>query len=1738
MHPELPGVQGMAAIAELPATMQRLVAEAEKRLHVALEKQLEGMAEAQEHAIAAAQRKAEAAERAAGRLKTELRGAVGSLQQRLQDLEAVVEAAMARPAGGSGAGSGSVMLNLTERLAALETEVPEVRTVAQTSASQSKQMGDLSTDVQRLDSHLQDLRERIIALADKQTQAVGEAAAAQEAATDDALSLILARVAETEERAAERMDGLEARMSALEQRRRWQLPHDEVEPSSSLAPAAALPTVPSTLATPVAAQAAVAAFAAFLGDSGSMECATMAPSASDATPHARAPQMSMLGDEETAAAGGGGVGSQSAAVALSQLDARLTALEEEVHNQQAPVDGLTADALEARIGILEDDYLERQRQADAQEAEAAVAAPSAVQSTAAAAAADQQQRQPSQEALSVVDAFGEHLEALLTRFGPEANSSQPAAGSAAEGATGALVANFQGQLASLSARVTAIEAAVHDGSAASASSGPAHLLYRVEEVECVVAGLRSEHKTAVVASAEHAADSELELEQLRSRLEDLALRVAAEAEAAQARGAGDQGEEALQQLAQRIQSLELEVAALAEATARAATHAAEAAAAAGGSASKAASDAAANAQEAAAKAAEAVAAVGAKMGDLQGDVNELSSQLYELRVEMQNGQQDLGGQLEGLKSDMEISQSGQRAAAERAEQAAAEALEKVEELSVAVSAAPAAAVSAVEEAIGAVRASAEGAIAEAAAVEASITQLQQQVASLNAQAQQLQQQNEVVGSDSAQASASAGATAELTLRLQATAAETAVRLESLVEQLASTRTALDAQATKISAVESAAAAAASQDAAEEIRHAAEAAQSQAKAASERLEEIQQSLAAVTDRFDKAMEEAAAAQKAAAAAAPVTNQWTPAGASEAGAAALSGPRALPRHLINANRTTLSTDSLDSPSFAGAIRGPVTYPATGASPGASANPSRSASGAGSSSLIKRSYDNSLFGMDDPNADGNAAAIGAVGGTDTPAAARISSGGLPSDVLQQQRDSPVRLLQGDAPLSVYSNEAFEHDAGHAEQPDESAQRSAADPGSAAADDDGVRRALFSEVVVRGSRQDPGSGPAAAQEEQQQLQQQQLQQQQLHQQQQHQHQHQQQPPAGSMPDSSSKPSEKAGGFLELLRPSTDSGEFIPAFRPDEQQQHAEADSPADDEREAKAAQPRATASPASVAEAIALLSSSFGPFATTNTNTAISSLGGRHQPGPRGGRGGRTAGGPDSAAGRSSIPDDSASCRRCGHAKPVAALPPAAAAAQDAPAAIALRHAEQEEKGPSEIDLAKQELQRAATASPGRVRRQAMATESMIAAIVAGSDSDTGGSPLRTSTGGMGSAGGSPARRPAPAAKRKQQPSAGGAVSPLLLDEPQKHSAAGDAAVQQSSVVARTPSPYGLIDLSGSEAESDSLIPLPGLEKPHTVSKKKVAGPSPPPPPPSARITSEFGSTQLEEEQGGAMRSAATAAAPGATSGNEDGGYMVRVVDRDEVLRLRGGAYAGERYEETWEEEERNARYGSSSSPFASSAAAAAGRLAGAGAGAGAAPESPNSSGARVKRRLLGGFYGGTDDSTADAPGDTANGTTTSSAARHTTAQPPVTRQPPADDEQPPSASKAVDALGARSYRVVVFTSSRHGAGTDGLVTLILRTASGAKIELPLNTQRGVFVDGSQLEFMVEACDGCSNGGGGAASPAAAATTTAAAAATAKIMPGGDVVVVTVLHDGKGYANAWLLDKVLVQELETGGY
>lgn len=45
---------------------------------------------------------------------------------------------------------------------------------------------------------------------------------------------------------------------------------------------------------------------------------------------------------------------------LDELAARLHCLEEYVKSH-APVDGTTAGALEARVAILEDDYLERQK---------------------------------------------------------------------------------------------------------------------------------------------------------------------------------------------------------------------------------------------------------------------------------------------------------------------------------------------------------------------------------------------------------------------------------------------------------------------------------------------------------------------------------------------------------------------------------------------------------------------------------------------------------------------------------------------------------------------------------------------------------------------------------------------------------------------------------------------------------------------------------------------------------------------------------------------------------------------------------------------------------------------------------------------------------------------------------------------------------------------------------------------------------------------------------------------------------------------------------------------------------------------------------------------------------------------------------------------------------------------------------------------------------------------------------
>jgi hypothetical protein len=1658
------------------------VAEAEGRLMAALAARLAGAdaAAAQGRDAAAALRKAEAAERAAGRLKSELRGLADDVGARLAALSATAVVAPRPPADG---------------LSALAAEVADgARTAEAAEARLRRQLDELAADVRRLGARLDEQRDEAERAAERHARALGESAAAvHEAGGDDALQ-VLARVEAAEERAGGRLAAIEARIAALERQQQG--------PSGAASGAAAM----GQAAAPGGAQQAssMAALDAMISGGGGGDGifgagAQMVPTCTSEreAPRVRAPQLCDATGSQPEDAADDRLDAP-ASVVVGRLEGRIAHLEEQLRDQMdalaAPVDGLTASALMARISLLEDDYLERRRRAEEEEERAAAAAKqqqlsSQPQLQQQRSTGSQEERQPA-DAMTVVDALGEHIDALLTRFAPTGSGNGNGSGVVSRTTSDRPLflapSPPAAELASLAARISALEASVQSVESA---GGAADVQGRLEVVEEELAAARREHAEAVAAAADRSSEVEARGQQQAAAAVARAEAVSTSSEAAAAAAAA-----VVAQLQARVRALEKEMAALVEATARATASAAQAAEAAG---------------EAEA-AADAPAAAGARAGDLQGDVDGLAKQLYELRVEMQNGAEDAAGRirsLEAQKDDHEIWQSGQRAAAERAERAAADALERAEELAAAVAAAGPAAAAAAEALVAAAVAESQVAMGDelkraTGALQLKLEELQQHVAGVTAQQQQLRAAQEATANDAVQATASASAAAELTLRLQAGTAEAGARLESLADQLALARAALDEHASRLTAADTAAG---------------------------RLEEISGALADTTGRVlvvEAAAEAAGAKAEAAsqqlAALQPVLAQLQPVLEASDVLTPMSGPAGAPqqqRGLLPALRgcaQRFSTDSVDSPSFAGRADGTVTYPNAGASPPLSP-PSRTASGSGAeidgAAPPPRAYENRLFGIEDSSDGGAAAAANAAA-----AVAATAASGIPL----------VPVVHSGAPLSLYTNAAFEDDQDGSPVRGPVSSSGGTGPVAGVAllvspagavgvtSDGGVAGdtacwLLFSsdgglENGGAGFVAAPASTPAvlAAPDE---------------------------PPAVEAAEGEAGGEGVLVSVASLKVKADDAAEesppaspgLITAFRPagelqqhpEVQQQHA-TDQLAEQEQPQQPVEEAAVASPPaaeSVARAFDILANSFGG-AESGASTGGGSETRKGQGRGRGDSGGGSEAGSSRGRGRVAFERTTepargspAAGRRGGRRSgPTEAGPPPAVAA---PPSVALKHApEAEDKGPSEIDLAKQLLERAAASSPGRVRRQAMATETMIAVIAAGSDSDSS-SPQRSR--GGASAGGAWQARLAPAVANRLQPLAAPPVPPPIQQQPAADSAdtsaeaPASAATTTTAAAGRAPSPYGLMDLSGSDADSELLPPLPGLDA--APARSPLASFSGPP-------SYSGGANQQQQQQ---QQQQAAAQAEGGTSN-----YMVRLAEPDDVMRLRGGAsrYNYSQWDLSDDDSPAGSPVGVASSPFAwKEHQLAAVRT------AAAAPHRSCGSSVRTKRRLLGGFYCGAEGQEGQLIKAAADEVPPAASDVQPDSPPlPLTQmqqQPP--PQQPTAPSARSSATGASGYRVVILTNAARGSGTDGLVTLRIRTTAGSSIEIPLNTARGTFADGSRLEFMLEECSGRNGGSSGSGGGAPA---------------GCGVESVTVMHDGEGYANAWLLDKLVVQELSTGAF
>jgi hypothetical protein len=1528
-----------------------------------------------------------------------------------------------------------------ERLTALEAALPAAEATARGAADCARRHAvDAAAAARRLEEDVEGVRAELGALRDAQARA-GRGAASEAAARDAAERAARAAVDEALSGlglaggdASARSASLEARLKALEQAAAAGAKHG---------PCGAAPA-PNEGGEPGAAppQGHMDAFAALLGGAALGECASMAQTC---TPDAGAPlppwQRSGASSRRSRAASG--------AAPDAALEARVAKLERCVAElaDAAPLDCVAAGAIEARVSILEERAVEQLQAADEAQAQAAAAAAGGCSDNAGSEAPRtslaQTRARPAAESLRAVDTFGDQLNALLTRFVPEDVAAAPAT---------ALPPAAEARLAALEA---AAEAAWQAAETARADAAGAAA--RLGDLESGLDALRGAHAAATGAAAERATGTDAALHEVRRRLSELAEGAASE------------------QLEGRLASLELEVASLSEAAHRAsgaAVAAAAAAAAAAEAASEPAAAAAGAAKEAAVEAAaaaagaaaagKAAAAAGTGAAELREEVEALAKGLYELRVETQNGADDVAAQLRGLgglKGDLEIWQAGQRAAAERAERTAAEALEQAEALAAVVAVAPAAAAEAARDAAAAAAAGqAEAAAAARAAADAAsagVEQLRERMDTLAARADD--EAVDRAGGEARRAAAAAdaaavsAAVAELALQLQALSAEAAGRLDALAERVAAGGQAAAAMAPAAEAAEAAAGAAGA---------AAERAAEGAAAAAAGVAELCGEVGALTVRVH-ALEAAGAAAGAQLQqllplleATDVLQPLSPAAALGAPApGALRAPR-------------FSLDSLDSPSFAtrrGGGAAMITYGPVSAASGSGGgdseldSPEDAAAGDGddsSTAASGRAYDNSLFG-EPPEAPCPGAAA---------ATARSVDAAVADALLPHAGGAGGGLLS-----SFYSNAAFEDE----------------DAAGAGGQQKGQQEAAAATAAAESERAVAPEAAAAAQQE----------------------------GTEAVAQSSEWPLLAEVGVEEVAEEVAEeadaqgSGSSVRRRLFAASAEHDAGDGPVEEAAAAAAAMPpplpqlqglllprqqqasAAPQQPPSPQESPLL----HGLASLSRINTKLHPEGGALATAPGSGRiaaywaglqadvqadtpGSGKAAAPDEApaSGVAAVVArfDGGGGSGLGHAAPLrpgsggaggaALLPPLSAAAPEAPT---LKRAPHLEKGPSGFEIAKQELQRAAQASPGRVRRQAMAMESTIAALAGGSESE--GSSLR------------PQASPRVAAPQASAEQAGGGSDCSAPQHEQQQ--AGEAAP------------------TGQRARS-----------------------------PVSRLAGGLAASLLASD---ADTSASEAAVSEAGDGSDDfdlqlpglyeGGGQAEE-DADGVLRLRGGALLEEGSEADWEFGEAPcsaACCGTTGSSKAQQTQKQPEALASAMAAApGALPSvQPGLPQQRPKRRLLGGGGASGAAEAADA------------LIAATSAAPAAPQQPAAAGREAAAQSAGAAARPAcgPGYRVVVCTSVRSGAGTDGLATLrLIRSGGGGggrgpgsgstDIQLQLNTQPGAFSDGSRIDFLLEECGSGGGGGGGSTR---------------------GIDGVELWHDGEGYANAWLVDKVVVQELASGG-
>lgn len=1080
--------------------------------------------------------------------------------------------------------------------------------------------------------------------------------------------------------------------------------------------------------------------------------------------------------------------------------------------------------------------------------------------------------------------------------------------------------------------------------------------------------------------------------------------------------------------------------------------------------------------------------------------------------------------------------------------------------------------------------SAQAAAAAAAELQEQLGQLVLRMDALHAQ--QEQEQHETA-SDSAQAAASAAAAAELTLRMQASATEASERLEKMSGQVAAARAALEAESARISSIEAVAASS--------VAAATEAAQAAAKAltlaeqaqesgrdtagvvaeALQRVDVLEEVLADDPGAAPAGASPAAAVGPLAAGAAAGAASTRPMGILdlEGGAAGGSGAGGLrstfsPLHrgIPNWSRTgRASVDSLDSPSFSRRQGGTISYPLA-SSPGASGPPSRTVSG------TRQAFDNTLFGEDLSDV------------TTDPFSQRLGSGELLRGTAPLTQPAGVLAAAGGTPLSFYSNATFEHDGSLRERRRATAEAVAGPAG------EGVRRELFpgeaaaAEAGVAGVAEQQGTNAGEEVEG-----------------------------GGEVKAGGGGIARNDGSQVQLLIKTMVVGgqkgvgdgishedgdgassprQLIQAYRGNDEGAHqpqarggstgditASAEEHALEERSAGvAAGMHSWASDADAAPeptAAAAAADEEGAAAVAE-GVPVS-----------GGRSASTAGPLCSglaafgAVSAGSTPGTLLRGLRPG-------TPSAPSTPLAPPTPVSLKKApEPEDKGISDYEKAKQEFQKAAEVSSGRVRKQAMAMDKIRSELESGSPKKESG-------------GGSP-RRPVASKKLPQQ----------QLQDGEDGQSEGSSRTGSPSRLggSRSPSPFGLIDLEGSDGDSDLLL-LPGLEE--SLPQRAAALPPLQQQHDAQQQQQQHDSQQQRQQQPRLGASVHIAGNPGPSVSQ----------DKD-VLRLRGGASADDDVDDGWDYDY---SYGSStltsagdakgSAVAAAKPAVAAAQPAGvcgpdrsngaaspAGWGAGGA-SSPLAAGRLAaacqvqgtkgasprKRRLLGGGDGSSGErggsglilavstvgeglgegsfiaadvklggAAAAAIGASASLTAAAAvssivapvalgpsaapagfdgaaAMSKSTAEAPVAAAPQVgaaaraaflataaafepDIADAPLSPHIAQTRASGSddygYRVIIRTSSRQGAGTDGLVTLHLTTGRGAEIQLLLNASRDTFKDGSCLEFTLEECSGRSSGGG---------TGT------------GGVTAVGVWHDGQGYASAWLLEELVVQELSTG--